>query len=80
MAHIHIALGWAEKEHGAHEQTVKHLTTALHLYRTLANPVWEADALTTIGWFPAESGQHDEARTRCEAALGIYRKHDDPEG
>jgi tetratricopeptide (TPR) repeat protein len=72
-AHYNLASAWAQQ--GDDQQALTHATHALHLYQTLDNPVWEAEALNAVAWYHARLDHHDEARTLCEQALTLHRLH-----
>ncbi|MEV6603597.1 BTAD domain-containing putative transcriptional regulator [Kutzneria sp. NPDC051319] len=80
QAHVHHALGvtWAHREE--HRQALEHAARALHLFRELALPAWEADSLNQVGWSLACLGHYEQARTSCAAALVLTRRHQNPEG
>jgi tetratricopeptide (TPR) repeat protein len=75
LAHAHYALAEAWGQRGDDHQALEHATSALHLYQTLDQPVWEADMLNSVGWYSARLGEYQQARTRCEAALALSRRH-----
>lgn len=53
---------------------------ALRLFRTLGNPVWEAEALSMMGWHQALLGDFTESRTSCEQALAVFVEYDNRQG
>jgi tetratricopeptide (TPR) repeat protein len=79
-AWVHWGLAWAWQLRGDDRQALRHATRTLDLYRALALPVWEAEALNAVGWYAARLGEYDMARTHCRAALALHRRHDHPEG
>ncbi|WP_433273071.1 BTAD domain-containing putative transcriptional regulator [Actinosynnema sp. CS-041913] len=82
QAHTHqaLALAWGRGPQGDLQQALEHATRALHLFRTIDNPVWQASALNAVGWFAAQVGDYDTARDHCRQALTLYRRHDYPDG
>lgn len=59
---------------------LNHASEALRLFRTLGNPVWEAEALNMMGWHQAQLGQYHQARSSCERALLLFRLHANRQG
>ncbi|GAA1356588.1 BTAD domain-containing putative transcriptional regulator [Catellatospora bangladeshensis] len=80
QAHTHQALARAWERREDHRRALEHATRALHFFRTLDQPVWEADALNQVGWYAALLGDHDTARRHCRAALALQRHHRNPNG
>ena len=78
--HTHRALAVAWTLHGDGRQALEHATHARDLYRTLDQPVWEANALGEMGWYAAQLGEHDTARIHCHDALTLHRQHHNPTG
>jgi tetratricopeptide (TPR) repeat protein len=53
---------------------------ALRLFRSLGNPVWEAEALGMMGWHQALLGDFRRSRASCEQALAVFVAHDNRQG
>ncbi|WP_410596820.1 tetratricopeptide repeat protein [Amycolatopsis sp. lyj-23] len=53
---------------------------ALRLFRTLANPVWEGEALSMVGWYQALLGDFRRAGTSCQEALDLFVRHGNRQG
>ncbi|HEY2671665.1 MAG TPA: BTAD domain-containing putative transcriptional regulator, partial [Rugosimonospora sp.] len=75
QAHTRLALAQAFGDQGDDQRALEHATQAGRLYRSVDNPVREANALNTSGWYLARLGRHDEARAHLEAALALSRRH-----
>jgi DNA-binding SARP family transcriptional activator/tetratricopeptide (TPR) repeat protein len=75
QAHTRLALAQAFGEQGDDQRALEHATEAGRLYRSVDNPVREANALNTSGWYLARLGRHDEARSHLAAALTLSRRH-----
>ncbi|GAB2957238.1 tetratricopeptide repeat protein [Saccharothrix stipae] len=73
-----LAAAWERREDD--RRALNHARHALDLYRSLDEPVREADALNQVGWYAARLGEFHTARTHCHAALALHRHHHDPEG
>ncbi|MEU0878161.1 tetratricopeptide repeat protein [Lentzea sp. NPDC005914] len=75
QAHIHqvLALAWGRR--GDDQRALAHATRAMHLYRDLGAPVWEAEALSAASWHAARLGDYGTARAHCQAALIFHRRH-----
>ncbi|MBW4720318.1 tetratricopeptide repeat protein [Saccharothrix sp. SC076] len=80
QARIHQAIARAWEVQGDDHRALKHVRHALDLYRTLDEPVREADTLNGVGWFAARVGDYDTARAHCLAALVLSREHQDANG
>jgi tetratricopeptide (TPR) repeat protein len=75
QAHIHHLLARACEQGDDDLLALDHSREALRLYRTLANPVWVAQALNALGWYQARLGDFAAARTACEAAFELHDRH-----
>ncbi|QUQ67022.1 tetratricopeptide repeat protein [Kutzneria sp. CA-103260] len=53
---------------------------AFRLFRTLDNPVWEAEALSMVGWHQALLGDFQQSRASCERALALFVRHGNRQG
>ncbi|MFD7657685.1 BTAD domain-containing putative transcriptional regulator [Actinosynnema sp. NPDC059797] len=62
------------------ESALDHATRALELFRTLGDPVPQAQALANIGWLNARLGRHAEAVRHCLTALELHRRHGHRQG
>jgi tetratricopeptide (TPR) repeat protein len=76
-AHHDLTLVWRRTDD---QRALDHATEALRLFRTLGNPVWEAEALNMMGWRQAQLGQYHQARSCCERALLLFRLHSNRQG
>ncbi|HEX8868793.1 MAG TPA: tetratricopeptide repeat protein, partial [Lentzea sp.] len=77
-AHVTLARAWEMR--GDARRAREHAIEALHVFRALEHPVWEAEALNSIGWLAACLGEYETAREHCEAALVLYREHHERDG
>jgi tetratricopeptide (TPR) repeat protein/transcriptional regulator with XRE-family HTH domain len=75
QANTHRMLAAAWEQRGDDRVAMKHTSQALALYRTLDEPVWEADAVNSMGWYAARLGDFDDARRHCERALAMQRRN-----
>jgi DNA-binding SARP family transcriptional activator len=80
QAHAHHILARAWEQNNDDHQALIHANHALRLFQTLANPVWQAQALNAVGWYSARLGRYAEARAACEAALALHREHSYKDG
>jgi tetratricopeptide (TPR) repeat protein len=76
-AHHDFASIWRHKDQRV---ALHHATEALRLFRTLGNPVWEAEALSALAWQQARLGAHREARLSCEEAQLLFGRYDNRHG
>lgn len=77
QALVHDALTRAWGRQDQSRRALDHATRALHFYRRLDVPIWEASALNLVGWYEAEVGDHSSALTHCREALTLARRHHD---
>lgn len=77
QALVHDALTRAWGRQDQNRRALDHATQALHFYRRLDVPTWEAGALNLVGWYEAEVGDHPSALTHCREALTLARRHHD---
>ncbi|HTI27181.1 MAG TPA: tetratricopeptide repeat protein [Kutzneria sp.] len=75
QANTHRMLAAAWEQRGDDRVAREHTGRALALYRTLDEPVWEADAVNSMGWYAARLGEFDDARKHCEQALVMQRRN-----
>ncbi|MFC0541462.1 tetratricopeptide repeat protein [Kutzneria chonburiensis] len=75
QANTHRMLAAAWEQRGDDRVALEHTGQALALYRTLDQPVWEADAVNSMGWYAARLGDFDDARRHCEQALAMQRRN-----
>ncbi|MEV6604101.1 tetratricopeptide repeat protein [Kutzneria sp. NPDC051319] len=68
-----LAAAWEQR--GDDRRALEHTSEALSRYRTLDQPVWEADALNSMGWYETRLGDQDAARRHCEEALTMQRRN-----
>jgi tetratricopeptide (TPR) repeat protein len=73
-ARAHHDLTWVWR-HRDDQLALDHASEALRLFRTIGNPVWEAEALNMMGWHQAQLGQYHQARASCERALLLFGRH-----
>jgi tetratricopeptide (TPR) repeat protein len=71
--HYFTALAW--DQHGDHHQAADHAYSALRLFRTVNDPVWQANTLNLMGWIQIHLGHYMEAQASCESALVLHRRH-----
>ncbi|MEV6238622.1 tetratricopeptide repeat protein [Lentzea sp. NPDC051838] len=77
-AHVTLARVWEMR--GDVRRAREHGIQALHIFRALEQPVWEAEALNSIGWQSACLGEYETAREHCQAAHALYREHHERDG
>ncbi|HET6346375.1 MAG TPA: tetratricopeptide repeat protein, partial [Myxococcota bacterium] len=75
QARTHRVLAWAWARQQDDRKALQHAIRARDLYRTLDQPVGEANALNEVGWCAARLGDYDTARAHCQAALTLHRLH-----
>ncbi|MFI6032534.1 ATP-binding protein [Amycolatopsis magusensis] len=80
QALTHQAIAVALGLRGGDRQGLSHAQCALDLYRALADPRKEAEALNAVGWFAARLGEFDTARDHCRTALTLHQHHQEPDG
>ncbi|MGC7100984.1 BTAD domain-containing putative transcriptional regulator, partial [Amycolatopsis lurida] len=80
LAYTHYDLAGTWELSGNDQRALEHGERALDLFRSLDQPVREAQALNGVGWSAARLGDYDAARAHCEAALVLHRRHHDAQG
>jgi tetratricopeptide (TPR) repeat protein len=80
QARTHQVIAGAWEHRGDNRQALQHATRSLDLYRTLDQPMGQAEALNAVGWFAARCGEYDTAHAHCQAALTLNRHHHNPYG
>ncbi|MFS8096860.1 tetratricopeptide repeat protein [Lentzea alba] len=78
-ARAHHDFAWISR-HDDPRGALDHAVQALRLFRTLDNPVWEAEALSTVAWQQAHLGAYREARASCSEAQLLFGKHGNRHG
>jgi DNA-binding SARP family transcriptional activator/tetratricopeptide (TPR) repeat protein len=79
-AFTHHALAHALEKQDKDAEALTHATAAFHLFQSLDNEIWQAEALNWRGWLHTKLGHHDVARAHGEDALALHRKLHDKEG
>lgn len=75
QAYTHQTIAWGRVQRGDLEEGRRHAESALRLYQTAGNRVWEARLLNNVGWIHGLLCDYEQARIACERALALCREN-----